>query len=322
MPGFDAEFKDLPHYIYCITERIWESRQVGTIRRYYHEQCPVRSTGGLVIGSEDVVRATLATLAEFPDRRLLGEDVIWKGNDREGYLSSHRILSTATHSGNGAYGAATGRRLQYRVIADCWVKNNQVCEEWLVRDQGAIAQGLGMTPCQLAKQQISAGQKGFFMPSMDVPSAYALPMSTDEDAQAYLSLYQEMWRNADLSVIGRRYHEAATLYGANGVSYAGHSDIDKFHLSYLAAFRDLQFTAHDLTATENENGKTVALRWSVSGKHSGVGAFSAPSQGAPLHLMAISQARMGKGRITAEWLIVDEVAMWKQILVHGENNEL
>ena len=33
-------------------------------------------------------------------------------------------------------------------------------------------------------------------------------------------------------------------------------------------------------------------------------------------------ARMSKGRITAEWLIVDEVAMWKQILVHGENNEL
>ncbi|GIS57467.1 MAG: hypothetical protein CM1200mP1_14050 [Candidatus Neomarinimicrobiota bacterium] len=33
----------------------------------------------------------LPTLAKnFPDRQLLAEDVIWIGNDEEGYLSSHR----------------------------------------------------------------------------------------------------------------------------------------------------------------------------------------------------------------------------------------
>ena len=34
----------------------------------------------------------MATLAEFPDRMLLGEDVIWSGTPEEGMLSSHRIF--------------------------------------------------------------------------------------------------------------------------------------------------------------------------------------------------------------------------------------
>ena len=44
-----------------------------------------------------MIGATLATLAEFPDRTLLGEDVIWSGDEEAGFLSSHRLLSTATH---------------------------------------------------------------------------------------------------------------------------------------------------------------------------------------------------------------------------------
>jgi len=71
----------------------------------------------VVVGNQDVIAATMATLAEFPDRALLGEDVIWSGTPEAGMLSSHRLLSTATHSRPGAYGAPTGTRLQYRIIA-------------------------------------------------------------------------------------------------------------------------------------------------------------------------------------------------------------
>jgi len=40
-------------------------------------------------------------LAEFPDRTLPGEDVIWSGTPEEGMLSSHRLFSTATHMADG-----------------------------------------------------------------------------------------------------------------------------------------------------------------------------------------------------------------------------
>jgi hypothetical protein len=58
-----------------------------------------------------VIGATMATLHEFPDRVLLGEDVIWSGTPETGMLSSHRIMSMATHSGDGVYGKATGKKL-------------------------------------------------------------------------------------------------------------------------------------------------------------------------------------------------------------------
>ena len=62
-------------------------------------------------GPDAVVKASYATLEEFPDRQLLGEDVIWIGNEHDGYLSSHRILTRATHLNDGVYGKATGKNL-------------------------------------------------------------------------------------------------------------------------------------------------------------------------------------------------------------------
>ena len=96
----------------------------------------------------------MATLSEFPDRRLLGEDVIWSGTPTEGMLSSHRILSTATHLGDGVYGNASGKILKYRIIADCHAIDNQINDEWLIRDQGAIVRQMGWDPYEYAVKQI------------------------------------------------------------------------------------------------------------------------------------------------------------------------
>ena len=100
MQGFSNRFTDFPDYILKITEEIWEDRGIGTLHEYYAEDIVVRSPGSVVTGNQGVIAATMATLAEFPDRRLLGEDVIWSGTPEEGMLSSHRIISTATHSGD------------------------------------------------------------------------------------------------------------------------------------------------------------------------------------------------------------------------------
>ena len=108
MKGFDKKFRDLPDYILKITHQIWEDKDVESIREYYAKGIPVRSPAGVVYGPDAVVKATYATLEEFPDRQLLGEDVIWIGNEHDGYLSSHRILTRATHLNDGVYGKATG----------------------------------------------------------------------------------------------------------------------------------------------------------------------------------------------------------------------
>ena len=154
MKGFDSKFKDLPDYILKITYQIWENRDVESIMEYYAENIPVRSPSGVTYGPEAVVRATKSTLNEFPDRQLLGEDVIWISDENSGYLSSHRILTKATHMKDGVYGKASGKKLTYRVIADCACKNNQVYDEWLVIDQGAIVRQLGIDPKEYAANLI------------------------------------------------------------------------------------------------------------------------------------------------------------------------
>ena len=110
LKGFDPKYRDFPDYILGVTREVWEGRGVGTLRSFYAPDIVVRSPASVVVGNEQVIAATMATLAEFPDRELLGEDVVWCGTPDEGLLSSHRILSTATHAGDGAYGKASGRR--------------------------------------------------------------------------------------------------------------------------------------------------------------------------------------------------------------------
>ena len=65
-----------------------------------------------------MIAGTMATLAEFPDRQLLADDVVWCGTPETGMLSSHRISCTATHTGSGIYGTASGKRLAFRAIAE------------------------------------------------------------------------------------------------------------------------------------------------------------------------------------------------------------
>jgi predicted ester cyclase len=155
MKGFDSKFLDFPDYIIGITKEIWEDRQIAKLHDYYASDIVVRSPASVVVGNKDVIAATMATLAEFPDRTLLGEDVIWSGTPDDGMLSSHRLFSTATHTGPGVYGAPSGIRLSYRIIADCHAINNQINDEWLIRDQGAIVRQLGIDPKDYAQDLIA-----------------------------------------------------------------------------------------------------------------------------------------------------------------------
>ena len=73
---------------------------------------------------------------------------------RQGFLSSHRLITTATHLRDGAFGKATGKKFMVRVIADCAAKKDTIYDEWLVRDYGGIVRQLGMDPKRYAKKLI------------------------------------------------------------------------------------------------------------------------------------------------------------------------
>ena len=315
LPGFDPEFRDLPHYVYSITARIWEGRRPDLVREYYSKDCPVRSPSGLVAGAEEVVAATVATMAEFPDRRLLGDDVIWK-KEKAGLLSSHRLLSTATHDGDGAYGEATGNRVSYYVIADCLCRKNQVVEEWLVRDQGAIARCLGMEPRELARRQVDSGDAGAYCSASEKgdKSAYEPKFPDDPEAEALEGLFRDVWERQDFASAAARHDHAAVLHGPGGVDWFGREGASRFFLSYAAAVRRPRLKIRDVTVGGSRPGKSVAMRWTVEGECSSAGALTGGTAGRDVYVMGISHARFSDGLLVEHWCLLDEVALWKQVL--------
>lgn len=319
MKGFDPKFRDFPDYIIGITKEIWEDRGIATLRDYYADDIVVRSPDSVVVGNGHVIAATLATLAEFPDRRLLGEDVIWSGTPEEGMLSSHRILSTATHLGDGVFGKATGTGIRYRIIADCHALDNRIDDEWLVRDQGAVVRQLGMEPRAYAAGLIE--REGGpdecvkpLTPDTDRDGPYMGHGNDSEWGGRYAGILTRVM-DADMAVIAAEYDRAVQTEYAGGVTGHGRAAVGGFWLGLRASFPSAKFAIHHTIGLEDPMmPPRAAIRWSLWGRHDGWGAFGRPT-GAEIYVLGISHAEFGPWGLRREYTLYDETAVWKQILL-------
>lgn len=319
MTGFEPRWPTPEDYILGVTKVIWEDRGIATLHRYYSEDIVVRSPASIVRGNRGVIGATMATLAEFPDRQLLGEDVIWSPDAEGGFLSSHRLLSTATHAGDGAFGPASGTKFVYRIIADCAARANVIHDEWLIRDLGAIVRQMGVEPKRFAAQQIEAegGPERAarpFTPAADQVGTYHGTGNDHAVGRRYAGMLEGLM-GADFTVVPREYDRAVQLELPGGRTAHGHPAADAFWMGLRSAFPSATFALHHRIGREDAGMPArAAVRWSLTGKHDGWGAFGAPS-GAEVHVMGISHAEFGPRGLKREFVLIDEVAVWKQILL-------
>ena len=319
MKGFDNKYKNFPDYILKITKQIWEGKDVNSISEFYSKDIPVRSPFGVTYGNKPVIEATFATLKEFPNRQLLGEEVIWNGNDEEGYHSSHRILSKGTHLGDGFYGKPTKKDIYYRVIADCACKNNQVYDEWIVRDQGAMVRQLGYTPKEFAKQIIEkeGGEnkaKKVFDLSSDMKSEYR-PFSFEKGSigekysQILKNIFLEDYKFTD-------YARAASIFWPGNKIGHGREDISKFWNSIKNALKNINFSIEHVGWLEEEGKNSkVSIRWFLNGLHANNTNEYEQATNKNIFIMGINHAEIVDGNIIREWVLFDEVAIWKQLLM-------
>lgn len=319
MKGFSNRWKDFPDYIIGITKEIWEDRGIATLHHYYSPDIVVRSPGSVVSGNEKVIGATMATLAEFPDRTLLGEDVIWSGTPEEGMLSSHRIFSTATHTADGVYGPASGKKLQYRIIADCHAINDQINDEWLIRDQTAIVNQIGWDAKEYAADLIAreGGAEKAVRPL--TPATYLLgPYKGRGNDNAWGAKYADILTRimgADMAAIPAEFDRAVQSEYPGGTTGHGHAPVDKFWMGLRASFPDAKFTIdHQIGRDDDMMPPRAAIRWALHGKHDGWGYFGAPT-GAEVYVLGISHAEFGPWGLRREYALFDETAIWKQILL-------
>ncbi|MCB1359945.1 MAG: ester cyclase [Rhodobacter sp.] len=319
MTGFAGKWADLPDYIIGITREIWEDRGIETLNRYYAPDIPVRSPMGVSRGNQGVIAATMATCHEFPDRQLYAEDVIWSQHADDGYLSSHRLLTTATHTQDGQFGPATGRQWTVRVIADCAVRGDQIHDEWLVRDYGGMVRQMGLEPRAFAAQLIHdeggpdhAGRP--FLPEHDVDGGYHGRGNDNPWGARYAESLNRVMAK-DFNHIIADYDRAVIGEYAGAQTAIGRDAVCRFWLGLRSAFPDADFRIHHQIGMDGGMlSPRAAVRWSLDGTHSGWGAFGRPT-GARVHVFGISHAEFGPWGLRREYAFFDEIAIWKQILL-------
>jgi len=320
MKGFDKKYVDFPDYILKITKQIWEGKDVESIGKFYTDNIPVRSPFGITYGNKPVIETTYNTLKEFPNRQLLGEDVIWNGNDDVGYHSSHRILSKGTHLGDGFYGKPTGKDIYYRVIADCACKDNQVYDEWIVRDQGAMVRQIGYSPKEFAQIMIDKeggvdNAKKLFDKSEVEPSDYhPEDMRINSAGEKYSKILNSVFEaNYDFS----DYNRASSIYWPGNKLGHGREDVAKFWNSLKSIFTEIKFTIeHVGYLDEPFKNPRASIRWFLEGIHSNDSDDYGKKTNSKLFIMGINHVELNKDGIIREWVLFDEVAIWKQILMN------
>jgi predicted ester cyclase len=321
MKGFDKKYKDFPDYILKITKQIWEGKDVDSIGEFYTDNIPVRSPFGITYGNKPVIEATYNTLKEFPNRQLLGEDVIWNGNDDKGYHSSHRILSKGTHLGDGFYGKPTGKDIYYRVIADCACKDNQVYDEWIVRDQGAMVRQIGYTPKEFAQIMIDKegglekAKKLFDKNDIKPSDYYPINVEKSSPGENYSKILSKVFEGGyDF----KDYNRASNIYWPGNKLGHGREDISKFWNSLKDIFTDIKFTIEHVGYLDESNkNPRASIRWFLEGMHSNDSEDYGKKTNSKLFIMGINHVELDQDGVIREWVLFDEVAIWKQILMNN-----
>ena len=120
---------------------------------------------------------------------------------------------------------------------------------------------------------------------------------------------------ADLAVIPKKYDRACQLEYPGGQTAHSYSAADRFWMGLRASFPSAEFTIdHQIGRDDEMMPPRAAIRWSLFGKHDGWGAFGAPS-GAEVYILGACHAEFGPWGLRREYVLFDETAIWKQIVL-------
>lgn len=327
MKGFDDEFVDIADYIIRITDRIWHEKKIDLCCRYYSHDSVIHTLTGDIVGAATVEANTHTTLAAFPDRSLDGDNVIWSGDERLGYYSSHLITSHMTNLGPTEYGPATGKRARIRTIADCLCLENKIIEEWLVRDNAALVLQLGFDLAETAKKQartdletgrslineLSALRESVRSSGTAVCDSTSAPAPEQEPHAFAQFLFKSIWSEKQLALLPQLFDFRISAHLTAGRDLYGAVEYREYLDAFNVAIPDLVVSVdHVADIPYLGEARDIAVRWSLSGTHLGDGIFGRAS-GAPVYLMGVSHWRVMRGRIREEWTVFDELALRRQI---------
>ena len=325
MRGFEDGYVDIVDWIIRITDRIWDDQDVGYIYDTYRSACRVFTDSGPQYGVETVVEQTVQAINAFPDSRHFADDIIWAGNEDEGFATSHRAVNVGHHLGPWRWGPATGRKIQLWVIANCVSEENEIFEEWVLHNQAArLAQcGIdvraaarlygneGLSPA-LGERELTEVER---LQGGRIPRLAAEPSAASGDIEGVVrALFHNVYNRRDLSAIDRVYAHNVRWHGTSNREGYGRAEVRGMARGLLATFPDLGLHVDEVYWMGNPaDGYAVSVRWTAIGTHRGYGLYGSPT-GRRVHLWGLSQLYLAGGRIVEEWALFNEFDLLAQLL--------
>ena len=325
MKGFEAQYKNIIDYIVRITYTIWEEKNIGYIYDTYSKDCRVWDEFGLQFGSEKIVSDTVHTNNAFPDIRLFADEVIWAGDEKASFHTSHRTIITGTNSGFSKFSKPTGKTVRLFCIANCVAKNNEIYYENVVYDTAGLIKQLGLDLHQVAKQIANEGSIGPFAPDFKnskpkrkitklKPISYEIPKIIKDVRKFVHAVYDTIWNRRNFSAINDVFSNNIEFEGSTGRKFKGVKQLRKFIISIVASFPDLALSIEDLYWMGNtKDGFLISIRWGAVGTHKGNGIYGPPTN-RECYLWGITQWEIKNNKIIKEWTGFNELAILMQLL--------
>lgn len=330
LPSAYAPYRNPRDYILSWTDTIWIDRAIGRLGDHYDRDIKVHTAYGETYDFDSVISNSVQKFAAFPNGGGgHGEDVVWEQRGEGGFISSHRVLKTGTHTGYWTYGVPTGRDFVSRTVAHCLVQDNLITEEWLVRDEFAVLETLGLDPYKIAAEMAAnspvlghamqaAPTTGAFEGSIADPATLGIsgarPPRHQAECALVMGLFEDVWNRRRFDLVTNYVSARIVCHGVRMRRVQNVTPYQMEIINLLAAFPDGKIEIRDIAVTESEElGTRIAVIWVLRGSYCGVPTYG-PVTRSPVHILGSSHFELHDGKILREWRVYDEVAVIAQII--------
>ena len=144
--------------------------------------------------------------------------MIWAGDDKTSFHTSHRTIITGSNTGYSNFAKPTGKSVRLFCIANCVAKNNEIYYENVVYDTAGLIKQLGLDLNEVAKQIANKGNIGPFAPDFRnskpkrnikklKPISFAIPDKIKNIREFVHAVFDTIWNRRNFSVIDQVYSD-------------------------------------------------------------------------------------------------------------------
>ena len=324
MRGFEEHYTDIIDFIVRGTHRAWEEKDIGYVYDFYKHNILIRDEVGVRSGRDAVIAGCLGMMGAFPDMKWVPSEIIWAGDDENGFHTSHRSFFVGTNTGWSAFGPPTGRRCSWWVVANCVTLGNEIHEEWVIENAASMIQQLGLDVRQIARETANALDYDQFallgtgevdrLRGQSKPAHMPARTTGGFDPEDFVRrMLHYVWNWRLIGTVREYVAPTIAAYGPSARESFGIGDYMHGIVARLAMFPDLAHIVEDVYWMGNDaEGYMVSVRWTIIGTHTGHGIYGKPT-GRRVRMWGLTQFKIKNAQIVEDWTMFNEFFVLQQI---------